>query len=437
MHQRSYPLHPDENARLVELRRYHVLDSAPERVFDDTVRLAQSLFGVATSVVSLVDDERQWFKARVGLDVCETGRDVAFCTHAILQSDVLVISDARADTRFADNPLVTDNPFVRFYAGAPLTTPSGCNIGTLCIFDPAPRHAFGDTDRRHLKLLADIVIDRLETRRMQIERQREADTVLEVSEALGQAADTLDLKAQALAALAHSGTTQANSAANSVRVLVEMGGNVERIISGIGMEIRQAATEADSTSAAVRTMAERIDGIDAVASKIAAIASRSKLLALNATIEAARAGEAGKGFSVVANEVKQLAGQTAEATVHIRTEVEEIERAVSRIAASCAELNKLVVRVVDQATIAKNTATVQASTRKDVSCEVEAMAITSSGVGLQADDLREAAGLLLAHAKTLHGQAAILVTRFDAGSKGSARPPATPDVRRHLMRFAT
>ncbi|MFV3517398.1 GAF domain-containing protein, partial [Mycobacterium tuberculosis] len=91
---------------MAELSAYKVLDSTSERVFDDIVRLAQSLFDVATSTVSLIDDERQWFKARVGLDVCETGRDAAFCGHAILENDVMVVPDTHADERFAANPLV-------------------------------------------------------------------------------------------------------------------------------------------------------------------------------------------------------------------------------------------------------------------------------------------------------------------------------------------
>ncbi len=118
---RSYPVPKDESVRRAELAAYQILDSNPERVFDDVVRLAQSLFGVATSTVSLVDEERQWFKARVGLDVQETGRDVAFCGHTILQNTVLVVPDAQADDRFVNNSLVTGPPPISGFMPVPLS----------------------------------------------------------------------------------------------------------------------------------------------------------------------------------------------------------------------------------------------------------------------------------------------------------------------------
>ena len=127
------PVAPDEAARLRALRELGVLDTAPEERFDRLTRLAQDMFQTPIALVTLVDEERQWFKSNRGLGVGETPRDVAFCAHAILDDQVLVIPDAKADPRFADNPLVTSDPDIRFYAGAPLSTSDGHAVGTLCV----------------------------------------------------------------------------------------------------------------------------------------------------------------------------------------------------------------------------------------------------------------------------------------------------------------
>ena len=114
------------------------------------------MFGVSIALVSLVDEDRQWFKSRQGLEAPETGRDISFCGHAILGGDIFEIPDARADPRFADNPLVTGEPQIRFYAGAPLATSEGYRIGTLCLIDGQPRQLSED-ERRSLRDLADAV----------------------------------------------------------------------------------------------------------------------------------------------------------------------------------------------------------------------------------------------------------------------------------------
>ncbi len=140
---------PDEHARLDDLLASRLLDSPPEERFDRLTRLARKLFGVQTALVSLVDKDRQWFKSRQGLDASETPRDISFCGHAILQDQPFVIEDASKDARFADNPLVTGGPHIRFYAGIPLRGPAGYKIGTLCLLDPVPRE-LGADDRRSL-----------------------------------------------------------------------------------------------------------------------------------------------------------------------------------------------------------------------------------------------------------------------------------------------
>ncbi|MEM7577817.1 MAG: GAF domain-containing protein [Planctomycetota bacterium] len=132
---------PDNDAaRVAALRAYGLDEGIDERRFQDAVDLAADLFGVPIALISLVEDNRQWFKARVGLEACGTGRDVSFCSHAILEpGQPLVVSDATRDERFADNPLVTGSPNIRFYAGQPLVNPEGHALGTLCLIDTVPR----------------------------------------------------------------------------------------------------------------------------------------------------------------------------------------------------------------------------------------------------------------------------------------------------------
>lgn len=135
----SAPLPADEETRLQALRALMVLDTPPEERFDRVVRFAAEQLDMPMALVTLVDGDRQWFKSRIGLHVAQTSRDVAFCAHAILQAQTFVVEDAQRDERFADNPLVTGEPHIRFYAGAPLSAPSGERIGTLCVLDRKPR----------------------------------------------------------------------------------------------------------------------------------------------------------------------------------------------------------------------------------------------------------------------------------------------------------
>ena len=129
----------DEAARLAALRRYKILDTEPEQAFDDLALLASHICGTPIALITLIDADRQWFKARVGMTIKETARSLSFCTHAIKQRDVYVVPDARHDDLFRDNPFVATEPGVRFYAGAPLVTPDGHALGTLCVVDQVPR----------------------------------------------------------------------------------------------------------------------------------------------------------------------------------------------------------------------------------------------------------------------------------------------------------
>ncbi len=142
----------NEERRVAELRRLDILDTPPEERFDRLTRLAQRLFDVPIALVSLVESDRQWFKSKQGLDAGETTREVSFCAHAILGDDVLMVTDARQDPRFADNPLVHDNPSIRFYAGCPIESPSGHKLGTLCVIDRRPR----ELDEEEVETLRDL-----------------------------------------------------------------------------------------------------------------------------------------------------------------------------------------------------------------------------------------------------------------------------------------
>jgi GAF domain-containing protein len=164
--------HPhDEQDRLAALIGYGVLDTEPERPFDDVARIASMLCGTPIALVSLVDASRQWFKARVGLEVSETPREIAFCAHAILDDRVLVVEDASRDPRFADNALVTGGPRIRFYAGAPLQTPGGYEIGTVCVIDRRSRR-LSEEQLTALQALARVAVDELALRRMRIRRDQ-------------------------------------------------------------------------------------------------------------------------------------------------------------------------------------------------------------------------------------------------------------------------
>jgi GAF domain-containing protein len=133
------PLPDNEAARLEALRQYQILDTAPEQVFDDITQLVTFICGTPMAQLSLVDKDRQWFKSKVGLDESQTPRDIAFCAHTILQTNPLIVNDTARDERFRDNPLVTEPPHVRFYAGVPLVDPKGFALGSLCAVDRKPR----------------------------------------------------------------------------------------------------------------------------------------------------------------------------------------------------------------------------------------------------------------------------------------------------------
>ena len=168
------PVPSNEADRISALRAMRVLDTPPETDFDDIVRITSDICGAPISLVTLVDAKRQWFKAKVGdVPVTETPREVAFCAHAIMGRDLMVVPDAAADARFADNPFVRGDDGIRFYAGAPLLTSDGAALGTLCVVDHTP-HRLNLDQMRGLRALAHQVTELLELRRLVVTAELDA-----------------------------------------------------------------------------------------------------------------------------------------------------------------------------------------------------------------------------------------------------------------------
>ena len=176
---RAAPLPTDETERLEALRRYEILDTEPERDFDDLAFLASFICQTPIAMISLVDSDRQWFKSKVGVTMNETPRDIAFCAHAILQDDVFVVPDATTDVRFADNLLVTSEPGTRFYAGATLVTPEGFPLGTICVVDRVPRELMPEQTNALRALSRQVVVQMELRRRLLKERRQSAEALRE------------------------------------------------------------------------------------------------------------------------------------------------------------------------------------------------------------------------------------------------------------------
>src|SRR5580765_3474893 len=153
-----------DGARVAALQKYAILDSEPEQAFDDLTLLASYVCKTPIALISLIDENRQWFKAKVGISAKETSRDIAFCSTAIQQRDVFVVPDATQDERFSSNPLVVSDPKIRFYAGAPLVNEDGYALGTLCVIDQTPRELEAEQETA-LKALSRLVLMQMEFRR--------------------------------------------------------------------------------------------------------------------------------------------------------------------------------------------------------------------------------------------------------------------------------
>jgi PAS domain S-box-containing protein len=189
------PVPATEVERLAALQQFALLDTPPETAFDRLTSLAARLFDVPISTVSLVDENRQWFKSCYGLDIRETPRAVALCAHAILSSEVLVVPDTTLDPRFADNPLVTQENGIRFYAGAPLQTADGHNIGTLCVISLQPRSC-SEAEKQTLRDLAAMVVDEIELRQLTRQMQQEITERRRIEAELRELGDEMEKRVQ-------------------------------------------------------------------------------------------------------------------------------------------------------------------------------------------------------------------------------------------------
>jgi signal transduction histidine kinase len=176
----------NEIARLKALHALEILDTPPEEAFDRITRLARNIFGMPMATISLVDEDRQWFKSRIGISAEETPRSISFCTRTILSDEVMVVPDAQADARFAGSPLVCDDPGIRFYAGAPLRTREGHNLGSLCIMDTVPRPDLHTHQRGILADLADVVVEECLSRRKARELESAKDNADRANRAKGE-----------------------------------------------------------------------------------------------------------------------------------------------------------------------------------------------------------------------------------------------------------
>ncbi len=170
----------NESDRVKSLALYQILDTMPEGVFDEITFLASYICGCPIATISIIDSERQWYKSRIGIDATETSRDISFCAHTIRQNEPLIVEDATHDPRFMDNPVVVQEPHVRFYAGVSLVNRDGFALGTLCVVDTQPRQ-LSEEQIVALDALSRHVVTHLELRRALIERQRAEEEVRRVN----------------------------------------------------------------------------------------------------------------------------------------------------------------------------------------------------------------------------------------------------------------
>jgi GAF domain-containing protein len=177
----TYPKSLDDSERVAKLHSLGILDSSPDQNFDRIVRLCQDIFGVEIATISLVDSERQWFKSVVGLDVCETDRDVAFCNYTIMGDEIFEVTDALAHPDFAENALVTGPPHIRYYAGAPFAY-DGFKMGAVCLIDSQPRAALDERERSILEGLAAVVQREIRVQRLLRESVAMLTTIVKSSE---------------------------------------------------------------------------------------------------------------------------------------------------------------------------------------------------------------------------------------------------------------
>lgn len=275
------PFPQNEEDRLNALYRYGVLDTAAENAFDDLTRLAGRLFDVPMALVSLVDVNRQWFKSSFGLDACETPRDLAFCAHALLQpEDILEITDPLNDPRFADNPLVTGDPHIRFYAGAPLLTADGQPLGTFCLIDRRTRLPLDASGRDNLKILARAAIAILELRLERLDRAIAAKAVNDMealaSERLGHLAHELKTPLNAVlgysqlarAQVSNAGTLDTSRTETYVERIETAGQHMLELVDSLLAPLRRQQAEAMGPDLSATDLSALLDDVVALTSPL-------------------------------------------------------------------------------------------------------------------------------------------------------------------------
>ncbi|MEL6916059.1 MAG: methyl-accepting chemotaxis protein [Pseudomonadota bacterium] len=419
------PIPQEEADRLAALRAFNALDTDPEREFDDLVVLSCSIFGVATSLISMVDSERQWFKAKVGLDAQETRRDLAFCTHAILSDATFVVPDATADLRFAENPLVKGPPHIRFYAGAPLVTGQGFRIGTFSILDPVPRPEGITAEQDHqLRTLARITMDRLEARRAAQSREADLSVFRRAADALIDLSKRMEDNAATLSDAASSSASGAKAATEAVLNLNALGDHVNSEVASISKSIDNAAESAHLVREGVEVFSSHLETVLEVLKNVSSIAQQTRILAINASIEAARAGEAGAGFSVIAREIGELAGSTANATESIRRTSRTITQALYGASTRCEHLDGLMNIIRSNIGSVEKAATDVTATHHDIRDTMKTLTSLSDRVGAQSNELASWSSSLSDEAR--HFQRA---ARSDAAPRASGPGHDPADTR--------
>jgi signal transduction histidine kinase len=296
----SARLHPNEKQRLKSLQRYEILDTLPELEYDDITLLASRICNTPIAAISLVDEERQWFKSRLGLEATETPRDVAFCAHAILRpGELLEVPDATQDARFSDNPLVLEAPRIRFYAGAPLVAPDQMPIGTLCVIDQEPGE-LSDEQRESLAALARQVMSQLELRshigllEQQTKRLISAHTELERKQVALDAMrrEQLELKDQLLRHVSHELRTPLAALHQFLSLLIDGVGDPE--------EQRQFLELAFKSANQLKTMIS--DLLEVARAQTGKLRIDPRLLCLSSVLDdvtqISRERAAGEGLSV-------------------------------------------------------------------------------------------------------------------------------------------